>query len=115
MTESVQNSGGEKGGIVAPDEQVKKKAQGDYPVSESYKVLEGYDLYRSSKLIVALVVVESQFGRDLRLYRWQKRGDAWKVDLCRMSVSNWPWESLASKAKELTTKYEIGRKGRQEE
>ena len=81
-----------------------------YPVSESYKVLEGYDIYRSSKLLVALVVVESQFGRDLRLYRWQKRGEAWKVDLCRMSVSNWSWGTLSGKAKELIDKYQIGKR-----
>ena len=80
-----------------------------YPVSESFRVLDGYDLYRSNKLIIALVVVEGQFGRDLRLYRWQKRGEAWKVDLCRMSVARWPWDSLASKAKELVGKYEIAK------
>ena len=81
-----------------------------YPVSESYKLLDGYDVYRSEKLIVALVVVESPFGRDLRLYRWQKRGDAWKVDLCRMSVALWNWDVISSKAKEFISKYEIGRK-----
>ena len=87
-----------------------KKQEGDYPVSESFKVLEGFDIYRSNKLIVALVVVDSDFGRDLRMYRWQKRQDAWKVDLCRMSVATWQWDVLAAKAKELTEKYEIGKK-----
>lgn len=86
------------------------KKQGDYPVSESYKVLEGYDIYRSPQLIVALVVVESGFGRDIRMYRWQKRGDAWKVDLCRMSVASWQWDTISAKAKELKEKYEIGKK-----
>ena len=57
-----------------------------YPVSQTYTVLDGYDIYRSNNLIVALVVVQSQFGRDLRLYRWMKRNDQWKVDLCRMGV-----------------------------
>lgn len=89
-----------------------KKREGDYPVSESFKVLEGYDIYRSDKLIVALVVVESEFGRDMRLYRWQKRNDAWKVDLCRMSVASWQWDALAAKAKELMDKHQIGKKGR---
>jgi len=89
-----------------------KKREGDYPVSESFKVLEGYDIHRSEKLIVALVVVESDFGRDMRLYRWQKRNEAWKVDLCRMSVALWQWETIAAKAKELMEKYEIGRKNR---
>ena len=87
-----------------------KKREGNYPVSESFQVLEGYDIYRSEKLIVALVVVQSDFGRDLRMYRWQKRNDAWKVDLCRMSVALWNWDTLAQKAKELTERYEIGRR-----
>ena len=86
------------------------KQQGDYPVSESFKVLEGYDIYRSAKLIVALVVVESEFGKDLRMYRWQKRNDAWKVDLCRMSVAGWKWDEIASKAKELIEKHGVRRK-----
>jgi hypothetical protein len=90
---------------------VQKKRDGDYPVSESYKVLEGYDIYRSEKLIVALVVVQSEFGRDIRLYRWQKRKDAWKVDLCRMSVALWQWDNITSRAKELMEKYEIGKRG----
>ena len=38
-----------------------------YPVSATYKVLDGHDIYRSNNLIVALVVVESQFGKDMRL------------------------------------------------
>lgn len=76
-----------------------------YPVSESFKVLDGYDIYRSSNLIVALVVVEGNFGKDLRLYRWQLRKEAWKVDLCRMSVAKWEWDKLAAKVKELKEKH----------
>jgi hypothetical protein len=78
-----------------------------YPVSDTFKVLDGYDLYRSSNLIVALVVVESQYGRDLRLYRWIKRKDHWKVDLCRMSVKRWNWTEITAKASELIEKYHL--------
>lgn len=78
-----------------------------YPVSETLKVVEGYDIYRSSNLIVALVVVESQSGKDLRLYRWQKRKEAWKVDLCRMSVARWNWNEINEKVKELKDKHGI--------
>jgi hypothetical protein len=80
-----------------------------YPVSEQYKILEGYDIYRSSNLIVALVVVEGQAGKDLRLYRWQNRKGQWKVDLCRMSVARWNWETLAAKAQELVAKHGVSR------
>lgn len=78
-----------------------------YPVSATYKVLEGYDIYRSDNLIVALVVVESQFGRDLRLYRWMKRKDQWKVDLCRMGVKRWKWAEISAKANEFIEKYNL--------
>jgi hypothetical protein len=78
-----------------------------YPVSDTYKVLDGYDIYRSNNLIVALVVVDSQFGRDMRLYRWIKRNDQWKVDLCRMGVKKWKWDEIAAKAAEFKQKYNL--------
>lgn len=76
-----------------------------YPVSATYRVLDGYDIYRSENIIVALVVVESQYGRDLRLYRWIKRKDQWKVDLCRMGARRWKWNEIAVKAGEFMQKY----------
>jgi hypothetical protein len=79
-----------------------------FPVSSTYKVLDGHDIYRSNNLIVALVVVESQFGRDLRLYRWMKRKDQWKADLCRMGVGRWKWDEISAKAKEFIAKYGLG-------
>lgn len=90
-------------------------SQDRYPVSPTYKVLDGHDIYRSNNLIVALVVVESQFGRDLRLYRWMKRKDQWKVDLCRMGVGRWKWDEISAKAKELIAKYGIGGTTRENE
>jgi hypothetical protein len=78
-----------------------------YPVSESFEVLEGFDIYRSENLVIALVVVKGPSGKDLRLYRWQKRKDKWKVDLCRMSVSRWKWSGIAEKAIELVKKYDL--------
>lgn len=71
------------------------------------KVVEGYDIYRSGNLIIALVAVESQSDKELRLYRWQKRKEAWKVDLCRMSVARWNWDQIAGKAGELKDKHGI--------
>jgi len=62
------------------------------PVSPAYTVLDGYDIYRSSNLIVELVVVQSQFCKNLRLYRWIKRNGLWKVDLRRMGVGRWKWQ-----------------------
>ena len=78
-----------------------------YPVSATFTVLDGHDVYRSDNLIVALVVVESQYGRDLRLYRWVMRNGQWKVDLCRMGVKRWKWDEVAAKAKEFIEKYNL--------
>lgn len=82
-------------------------SQTRYPVSSTFKVLDGYDIYRSDNLIIALVVVESQYGKDLRLYRWMKRKEQWKVDLCRMSVRIWKWTEVAAKASEFIEKYDL--------
>ena len=79
-----------------------------YPVSESFQVLEGFDVYRSSKLIIAFVVVESDKGKQLRLYRWQNRKGTWKVDLCRMSVDRWNWSEISAKISSIYAKYSIG-------
>ena len=79
-----------------------------YPVSESFQVIEGFDVYRSSKLIIAFVVVESDKGKQLRLYRWQNRKGTWKVDLCRMSVDRWNWSEISAKIRSIYAKYSIG-------
>ena len=86
-------------------------SEAKYPVSQTFTVLDGHDIYRSNNLIVALVVVESQFGRDMRLYRWIMRNGQWKVDLCRMGVKKWKWNEIAAKAAEFTEKYAL--KGQQ--
>jgi hypothetical protein len=78
-----------------------------YPVSATFTVLDGHDIYRSDNLIVALVVVQSQYGKDLRLYRWVMRNGQWKVDLCRMGVKRWKWDEVAAKAKEFIEKYNL--------
>ena len=84
-----------------------------YPVSETLEILDGLDLYRSGKTIVALVVVKGEYGKDLRLYRWQKRLDkkadaeVWKVDLARFSVAKWNWNEVAEKVQQLKVKHSL--------
>ena len=46
-----------------------------YPVHRTLDVLDGFDIYRSTKLIIAIVVIDSEFGKKIKLYRWQKRYD----------------------------------------
>ena len=78
-----------------------------YPVSESFKVLEGFDILRTEKLIVAIVAVKTDRGNDVRLYRWQKRGEDWKVDLCRMSIGKWNFTDIYNIVLEFKQKYQI--------
>ena len=80
----------------------------DYPVSDTFKVLEGFDILRTENLIVAVVAVESDKGKDVRLYRWQKRGDEWKVDLCRMSIVRWNFTDIYNIVSEFKQKYNVG-------
>jgi len=87
----------------------------DYPFKQDgfFKCLGGFDLYRSAKVISAIVVVESQGGaRDLRWYRWiQRTGKdgqpVMKVDLARFSVRRLNFKDLAEKVQKLREKFNI--------
>lgn len=91
-----------------------------YPISDRFKVLEGYDIYKSDNIWIALLVVDQGFRKGIRLYRWEKRTkkkegqegegqeeEVWKVGLCRMSVSQWDWKALYEKVEEFRSKYGI--------
>lgn len=84
-----------------------------YPV-KSYegfeqKVVDGYTIYKSSKRWVALVVVETSNGRELRLYSWEMRKGEWKVALASQNVGFWDWDIIVGKVKEFKEKYAIKR------
>ncbi len=76
-----------------------------YPVSDFYEVLDGYDIYRDDEIIVAIVAVKSKKGNDVRLYRWHKKEEEWKVDLCRMSVEKWDMTDIYNIISEFKRKY----------
>ncbi len=82
-----------------------------YPVKsyENYpqKALDGHDIYRSATRWVAMVVVETERQRELRLYAWRKKGEEWKVDLASLNIGFWNLAQFAEKAEELRKKYEI--------
>ena len=89
-----------------------------YPVSERFKVLDCYDVYKSNNIWIALLVVDADSRKAIRLYRWEKRRkkkegqeddgqeeEVWKVGLCRMNVSQWDWQELSGKIGEVKSKY----------
>ncbi|MEM2856753.1 MAG: hypothetical protein QW416_06605 [Candidatus Nitrosocaldaceae archaeon] len=71
------------------------------------KVIEGYTIYKSNKRWVALVVVETSYKKELRLYAWELKNDTWKVSLASQNVSFWNWDSIYQKIKELKSKYNL--------
>ena len=71
------------------------------------KVLDGHTIYKSSKRWVALVVVEANNKKELRLYSWEFRKDTWKVALASQNVGFWNWDELLSKVKELKQRSNI--------
>ena len=97
-----------------------------YPVHITLDVLDGFDIYRSTKLIIAIVVIDSEFGKKIKLYRWQKRYDknpksptygnnVWKVDLCRMSVLDWNFTEIENKILEFEQKYNVSERYHEDE
>jgi len=85
----------------------------EYPV-RSYedfpqKALDGYDIYKSANRWIALVVVETERRKELRLYAWRKKGEDWKVDLASLSIGFWDLKTLIEKAEELKRTYGISK------
>jgi phage terminase large subunit GpA-like protein len=85
----------------------------EYPVKsyENYpqKVLEGFDIYTSAGRWIAIVVVETEKRKELRLYAWRKRGEEWKVDLASLNIGFWDLKTLLDKAEILKQKYNISK------
>lgn len=71
------------------------------------KVIDGYTIYKSARRWIALVVVETTNKKELRLYAWEFRKDAWKVALASQSVGFWKWDELTAKVNEFKQKYSI--------
>jgi hypothetical protein len=79
----------------------------DYPLSSEYRLLEGHDIVRTRDAIAAIVAVEGPFGKDIRLYRWQRRESGWKVDLARFSVKSWDFAVIAQKTDEWKKRFGV--------
>jgi hypothetical protein len=78
-------------------------------LGEFYKVVEGYDIHKSSQMWEAILVVEDQKAhkKHLRLYKWVKRDGKWKVDLARFSIGFWDLEAVVSAIRVMKAKYQL--------
>ena len=79
------------------------------PLSEYYELLDARTYQRTPKRWVALCALKSKFGRELKLYEWEWRGEqkGWKVGLANLNVAALNLRRLAADAEELATKHEI--------
>ena len=73
------------------------------------KVLDGVTLYKSNRRWIALVVVETPYGRQLKLYAWVMRDGEWKVDLANLNIGYWNFKKFAEHAEKLSKKYLVSK------
>ena len=53
-------------------------AERKFPVSETIKVIEGVDLYKTEKWWCAIVLMEAFGKKQTGVYMWNKKADQWK-------------------------------------
>ena len=79
------------------------------PLSDYYELLDARIYLRTPKRWVALCALKSKFGRELKLYEWEWRGEqkGWKVGLANLNVAGINLKRLAADAEELAARHEI--------
>ncbi len=73
------------------------------------KVVEGVTIYKSKRRWIALVVVETPFGRQLKLYAWVFKSGEWKVDLANLNIGYWDFKRFAAFAEQLCERHGVNR------
>lgn len=75
-----------------------------FPVSETIKVIEGIDLYKTEKWWSA-VILQDYFGRkQLAVYMWIKKGDQWKRKQKFVVKNEKAWMSIKESVEKLLPK-----------
>jgi hypothetical protein len=69
------------------------------------KVIDGFTIVKNNNRWVAVLVIETSYGRMVKLYAWVKRKGEWKVDLANLNISHWDMDVVSSKTKEFIKKY----------
>ncbi|MFQ5664521.1 MAG: hypothetical protein ACE5HL_11905 [Terriglobia bacterium] len=79
------------------------------PLSEYYELLDSRTYVRTHKRWVALCALKSRFGKELKLYEWNWKGEekGWKVALANMNVAGLNLKQVAADAEELAAKHDI--------
>lgn len=69
------------------------------------KVVDGFTIYKSQRKWHAIVVIETNYGIQVKLYSWIKRKEEWRVDLANINIGFWDWKSISNKLSKLKCKY----------
>ncbi|MBI4467121.1 MAG: hypothetical protein HY656_06830 [Acidobacteria bacterium] len=79
------------------------------PLSEYYELLDSRTYARTAKRWVALCALKSKFGKELKLYEWNWRGEekGWKVALANLNVASINLRRVATDAEQLAARHDI--------
>ena len=83
-----------------------------YPVSPTYEILDGFDIHRTSKQIIAIVVIHNTKKKrnDIRFYRWFNKYGEWKIPSMGISVLDHPGiftPDVINRISKLKEKYNV--------
>jgi hypothetical protein len=73
------------------------------PIGQFYKLLDAREYVHTEKRLIALCALEGPYGKELKLYQWEWKGDqkGWKVGLANLKVENLNLEQIATDARIL--------------
>ena len=77
------------------------------PVAPSIHVLDHHTYVHNAKRWVALAAVQTEYGTQLKFYKWKWNGERWRVDLARFLLADIDLCRLASDAIDLARKHGI--------
>ena len=87
----------------------KELAENELPISDFYTLVGSRTYVRTSRRIVALCAVQSKFGKELKLYEWNYKGEAkgWKVALANINIVGINLKQVAADAEALAAEHGI--------
>jgi hypothetical protein len=77
--------------------------QNDFPVGPFYELLDAREYVRTEKKLIALCALKGRYGKELKLYQWEWRGNqkGWKVGLAKLKVEGLDLKQIAADAQLL--------------
>jgi hypothetical protein len=80
-----------------------------FPIGSFYELLDARTYVRTTKKIVALCALQGKYGKELKLYQWDWRGDqkGWKVGLANLRVEGLNLLKIAEDAKVMANQQGI--------